>query len=414
MHSVLFEIPGFSLGGHQIGPFPIHAYGTMLALAFMVSFIGLWKLTKRTKLMPPDYSVDIVLAILLSGVIGARALYVALNWGTHYAEDPKSMFYIWKGGLAFHGGVIGAILAALVCVRRMRISFGALADHLAPLLAVSYAITKIGCFLNGCCHGHPAEGLPWACVFPVEPGDLNHLTPPSHPAQIYDCLLNLAVAGILWWHFSRRRWNGHTFVWWVILYSITRIITDSFRYYGPMPQYSTADPMPGMSGLPIVDVVTQAQFGSAVAILASLAVLIACRRCSFRDRVDLRVAPAFFLGTIPGMGFLFVWLALRSEDGPSSGMVVGALVYLGLVLAGAVGYPLAARRVPFREDEAVRGTPCGFGEYWDSEAEERAYEERREAEAEDADAADDAPATEDAAGEPDAAAGDDDGLDRPQ
>ncbi len=368
MHSVLFKIPGFHLGPISLGPFPVHAYGTMLALAFIVAFFGLWKLTSRTKLIPPDRSIDVVLVVLLSGVLGARLLHVVLNWGAYFGNaeaSPIEALYIWEGGLAFHGGVIGAMLGSLICCRKLRISYGALADHLVPLLALGYAITKIGCFLNGCCHGHPAEGLPWACQFPVRSGDLNVLTPPSHPVQIYDLILNLVVAAVLLQAFLKhRRWNGQILLWWIILYSITRIITDWFRYYEPVPAWSTAEAVPGMTGIPVIGAVTQAQLGSAAAIVAAVIALIACRRCTFTERVDLRVVPAFALGSLPVMAFAFYW---QSRQGGVSAMSV-TLYALGILVA-VFGYPAVARRFSFSEEEARRGSPLGGVTYWDDTAE---------------------------------------------
>lgn len=367
MHSVLFEIPGFHLGSASIGPFPVHAYGSMLALAFIAAFIGLWKLTSLTKLFPPDRSIDVVLVALLSGVIGARLLFVVLNWDDYFSGTvyrPIQALYIWEGGLAFHGGVIGAMIGSVICCRKLRISYGALADHLAPLLALGYAITKVGCFLNGCCHGHPAEGLPWACQFPVESGNLNVLTPPSHPVQIYDFLLNLVVAAVLLHVFlRRRRWNGQVFLWWVVLYSITRIVTDWFRYYEPVPAWSTAEAVPGMTGIPVIGAVTQAQLGSAAAILAAATALVVCRKCTFSERVDVRVVPAFILGSVPVMAFAFYW---QSRQG--SFPVTGTVLYGVGVLAAVLGYPAIARRVPFSEEEARRGSRVGAEPYWTEES----------------------------------------------
>ncbi|MBD3173799.1 MAG: prolipoprotein diacylglyceryl transferase [Armatimonadia bacterium] len=407
MHSVLFEIPGFEIGGTAVGPFPIHAYGTMLALAFIAAFIGLWRLVARTKLMPPDHSIDVVLIMLLSGVVGARLLYVLLNLGDYFGESPTpaiEALYIWKGGLAFHGGVIGAMIGGLFCARRMRISYGALADHIAPVLALGYAITKMGCFLNGCCHGHPAEGLAWACQFPVYPGNLNELTPPSHPAQIYDMLLNLAAMGILLWLFlRRRRWNGQVFLWWLVLYSITRIVTDWFRYYAEVPAWSTAEAVPGMADLPIINAVTQAQLGSLAAVVAAATALIACRRCTFGDRVDLRAVPAFTLGTVPVMAFFFYWLWREGH-----GSVAGTIIYAVGVVLGAAGYPAIARRFPFSKQEALRGTPQGPGQYWDDDAD---YVPPPE-EYDEPDAEADDKAEPSAEHEPESAEGDEDGTDR--
>ena len=339
-----------NLGPIHIGPVAIHAYGSMLAIAFMVAFFGLLLLVRKTKAFDPERVVDITLWVLLSGVAGARLLYVLLNYKAEYAADPSEILYIWRGGLAFHGGIIGALVAGVIWARSMRISFGAVADNVVPTAAIGYAITKVGCFLNGCCHGSPVtSAVPWACQFPVRPGDLNVLTPPSHPVQIYDSLLNVGVfLFMLWFLLKRRRWHGQVFLWWLILYSVTRIITDWFRYYGDNPLYSTAEPLAGLTGLPVIKAVTQAQFGSIATICGAVVGLVAGRRLTSEDRVDLKVLPAFVVGTVPPMIFLFVWLGAHAstDAGRTRDTLVG-VVYVALAALTCALYPAVARRISF-------------------------------------------------------------------
>jgi len=352
MHSVLFEfpLPRVDLGPIHIGPVPIHAYGSMLAIAFMVAFVGLLMLVRKTKAFDPERVVDITLWVLLSGVAGARLLYVLLNYRSEYAGNPVEILYVWRGGLAFHGGIIGALVAGLIWARSMRVSFGAVADNVAPMAAIGYAITKVGCFLNGCCHGSPVvSSVPWACQFPVQPGDLNVLTPLSHPVQIYDSLLNVGVfLFLLWFLLRRRRWHGQVFLWWLILYSVTRIVTDWFRYYGDNPLYSTADPLPGLTGLPVINAITQAQFGSVATTCAAAAGLIAGRKLTTEDRVDLKILPAFMVGSVPPMIFLCLWLrAYASTDaGRTRDTFIGVL-YVAVAALLCALYPALARRLPF-------------------------------------------------------------------
>ncbi len=388
MHSVLFEIPQIHLGPLTLGPLPVHAYGTMLALAFIVAMAGAQIIGKRLRTLNADQVINITLIILVSGVLGARGLYVALNYGHQYSQNPIEVFYIWRGGLAFHGGVIGAILAGAISARIMRLSMGAIADTLAPMLGFGYAITKMGCFLNGCCHGRPTEAG-WGICFPVTPGNTNDLTPLSHPAQLYDLSMNLVVGCILLWIvFRRRRWNGQAFAWWIILYSITRTITDYFRYYSLDARYSTADPLPGLGSVPFINGVTQAQFASLAMAVAGIVVLIACRKRTFADRVDVVYVPAFALATIPTMSALFGWLGYQSPSDPTRLYIMGA-AYIVTCIALAALYPPLARRFFPRED--------AFPERETSEPDARPLirepEEPRDAAATEETAEADAPAT---------------------
>lgn len=379
MHSVLVEIPRFHLGPVPVGPLAIHAYGAMLALGFMLGLFGVLVLAMRLRTINPERVTDLALIILVSGVVGARLLYVLLNYRAEFAANPVEMLYIQRGGLAFHGGVVGALLAGLIYTTRLRLSFGAVADTIAPFAALGYATTKIGCFLNGCCHGRPSD-VPWACQFPVYPGDLNRLTPPSHPAQLYDTLLNLGVfAIVLWIALRRRRWNGYAFTWWLLLYSITRIVTDYFRYCREAPIYSTAEAIPGLGDLPVVGGITEAQVTSVAVILAASAVLWACRRCTLETRVDVRVLPAFALGAWPAMAALFLWLTLRptvlaapppteslptgpelAADSGSSGALLAGAVYTAITVAVAALAPAICRRVaPARPTPAETRSSAG-------------------------------------------------------
>ncbi|MBP7559863.1 MAG: hypothetical protein KBA64_05225, partial [Armatimonadetes bacterium] len=128
--------------------------------------------------------------------------------------------------------------------------------------------------------------------------------------------------------------------------------------------WSTAEAVPGMTGIPVIGAVTQAQLGSAAAIVAAVIALIACRRCTFTERVDLRVVPAFALGSLPVMAFAFYW---QSGQGGVSAMSV--ILYALGILVAVFGYPAMARRFSFSEEEARRGSPLGGVTYWDDTAE---------------------------------------------
>src|SRR5436190_1730711 len=151
MHPILF----------YLGHIPVRAYGVLLVIGFL---IGLWRAQRvcayRMKHEPegsprrisPDTAFDIGIIGLLVGIVGARLLFVVLDWPS-FANHPLTIFRIWEGGLSLHGGMLFGILFLLYYCRKHRLSLLAVGDLSAPSFAIAYAIGRIGCLLNGCCYG---------------------------------------------------------------------------------------------------------------------------------------------------------------------------------------------------------------------------------------------------------------------
>ena len=161
MHPVLFKI--FS--------FPIHSYGLMLALSFLfgIWFSG-WRAKKRG--LNPDVIADMGFWIILSAIVGARLYYVFL----HFEEFKGNLLSIINpfqgetvgiGGLVMLGGYIGAVIAAILFFKIKKLPFLPYADIVSPSVGFGIMLTRIGCFLNGCCYG-AASGNPLAVKFPLE------------------------------------------------------------------------------------------------------------------------------------------------------------------------------------------------------------------------------------------------------
>lgn len=211
MRSTLFKIFGL----------PIHSYGLMMVVGFS---LGIWRavrISKKRYGIDPERVYDLALIALFSGVIGARAVYILLNPTT---ETWCGFFAVWEGGLSFHGGLALAIILCGLYTRRNKLPFWKCADLLAPSIAIGYAFTRIGCFLNGCCYGAPTS-LPWGVRF----NENGTLTPPSHPTQIYSCLANLVIFFILTRLEKLNRKPGFIFISYIGLYGIYRFIVEIFR-----------------------------------------------------------------------------------------------------------------------------------------------------------------------------------------
>ncbi len=227
---------------NELAPIYVHSYGVMLLIGLAA---GVWWLTRsgRTHGFNLEDWIDFALVILLSGVVGARLLYVLLHL-PEYSSAPMTILSVWQGGLAFHGGVAGATVAGYVFARARKISFPLLVDLSAPALALGYAFARIGCFLNGCCYGTESH-LPWAVTFPsgteASAGGF-----PRHPTQLYASAASFIIFLILTKLQPRIKVRGNLFLSYLLLYSIYRFIVEFFRrgatanVFGPLSPLTEA------------------------------------------------------------------------------------------------------------------------------------------------------------------------------
>ena len=199
----------------------------MVATAFLA---GLWTAGRRGPLagIATEKVVDLGPWLILGAIIGSRLLYICSYWHEAFAGKPiTELFMIWKGGLVFYGGLIGAALAFLIYVKLKKLPVWGLADVFAPSVPLGAFFGRIGCFLNGCCYGSPCN-LPWAVRFPAD-NPLQPPTSPVHPTQLYDSLLNLCLYGFLAWLFRRRRFDGQVFSVYLVCYAVVRSFVETFR-----------------------------------------------------------------------------------------------------------------------------------------------------------------------------------------
>lgn len=198
MHPILF----------QLGPIKIYAYGTMLAIAFL---IGIYKTAfdAEKEGIKKNHIFDLGFYCVLSGIIGARLLYIVVNY-KFFLENPIEIILFHHGGLVYYGGLIGAFIVSYVYVKKHNLPTWQTADLIAPYLALGIGITRIGCFLNGCCFGKKTG------LF-------------VHPTQLYElayCLLLFILLLVLK---KYKKFHGQLFWLFILLYSILRGINEIFR-----------------------------------------------------------------------------------------------------------------------------------------------------------------------------------------
>ncbi len=205
----------------QIGPLYIYSYGLMVAVAVGIATLLAYKHAPEFGL-DKDKIIDLVIAILIGGIVGARALYVLLNI-RYYITNPLEIINITKGGLVWYGAFFTGILVGIWFVKRYNINFWVGGDLFAPYIALAQGIGRIGCFLNGCCYGSPApQGFLLAVVFPDDPVF-------RHPTQIYSVLALILLFVILRIWQKKRHFNGEIFLGYAVLYSLTRFGLEFIR-----------------------------------------------------------------------------------------------------------------------------------------------------------------------------------------
>lgn len=219
----------------DIGPLTLYTFGIALALAFL---IGTWMAQHtmaRARALGAAVTLtslqvtDLVFWLLVSGVLGARVIYVASHL-SYYAAAPWEALAIWQGGLIFYGGFGAALAGGWWYLRRQHIPVLPIMDLFMPTLGIGHAIGRIGCFLNGCCYGKPTHAL-WGVTFPWSPE-------PRHPTQLLEAAFTAALAVMCyWWLLRRRVWthppHGRVALAYVTLYAVWRFGLEFLRGDNP-------------------------------------------------------------------------------------------------------------------------------------------------------------------------------------
>lgn len=191
--------PDFNPVALQIGPVAVHWYGLMYLFGFaMVWVLGRHQIKKGDTDLSTRNLEDLIFYCVLGVVAGGRLGYILFYKPAEYLADPLKIFYVWEGGMAFHGGLIGVVVALYVFARKHKRSLLEIGDFIAPLIPLGLGAGRLGNFINGELWGRPSD-LPWAMVFPYAGDGI-----PRHPSQLYEMALEgLLLFALLWW-FSRK------------------------------------------------------------------------------------------------------------------------------------------------------------------------------------------------------------------
>ncbi len=219
--------PQFDPVAISLGPIAIRWYGLMYLLAFL-QFIALGRLRIRYKLAPvsAEQLDDLLFYGVLGVVLGGRLGQVLFYEPGYYLANPFEILAVWKGGMSFHGGFLGVLVAMTLWARKAGLRWLTVTDFIAPLVPLGLAAGRVGNFINGELWGRLADpALPWAMVFP-QSGSLE----PRHPSQLYHVgLEGLALFAILWLWTAKPRPTGAASGVFLIGYGAFRFITEYFR-----------------------------------------------------------------------------------------------------------------------------------------------------------------------------------------
>lgn len=215
------DIVSFKLGALQL---QIRWYGLFYVLSFIIGFLmyGHNLAMRKIKLSREQYE-SAIFHVMLGVILGGRLGYVLFYNLLFYLQNPLAIFAVWEGGMSFHGGALGVIIAGIIYAKRNKLSFYGLADAAIPIVAIGLGLGRLGNFINGELWGKPTS-LPWAMIFPGSDGV------PRHPTQLYEMFLEgLVLAVVSYFLLRKLKREGLVFFSFIGLYGIFRFLIEFVR-----------------------------------------------------------------------------------------------------------------------------------------------------------------------------------------
>jgi len=196
----------------QLGPLKVHWYGLMYLVGFVLGWLlGRWRASRPGSRWTGVMVDDLVFYVVVGVVAGGRLGYMLFYGYDQILANPLNVLKVWEGGMSFHGGLIGVMIAVWLFGRKHGLTFFQVGDFVAPLVPPGILAGRIGNFINGELWGHPTW-VPWAMQvrcdrFPEHCLGLpagSAFSPPLHPSQLYEATLEGLVLFVVLWWFSRR------------------------------------------------------------------------------------------------------------------------------------------------------------------------------------------------------------------
>ena len=217
--------PQFDPVAIAIGPLAIRWYGLMYLVGFALLWVaGRYRIKTRPGGVWSTKDLDDALFYgILGTILGGRLGYILFYKPGDYLLEPWRVFYVWEGGMSFHGGLLGVIFAMWLFARTRRQDWIRVTDFIAPLIPLGLGAGRLGNFINAELWGRPTDG-PWGMVFP------NVDAVPRHPSQLYEFALEGVVLFlVLWWFSSKPRPRGATSGLFLVAYGVFRFAVEYTR-----------------------------------------------------------------------------------------------------------------------------------------------------------------------------------------
>lgn len=225
----------------SLGPLKVHWYGLMYLVGFLGGWwLGRWRANRPNSGWTTQEVDDLLFYIVLGVVLGGRIGYILFYGFSDLLHDPLMLFRIWEGGMSFHGGLLGVMVAMWLFGRRYNKGFFQSTDFVAPLFPIGLGTGRLGNFINGELWGGPGD-VPWAMQVPCARfGELcwnklrlsagTEFTPPLHPNQLYEATLEgIVLFMILWFYSSRSRPTMAVSGLFLIGYGVFRLAIEFVR-----------------------------------------------------------------------------------------------------------------------------------------------------------------------------------------
>lgn len=208
----------------KIGFLEVRWYGLMYILGAVLGYIFVKKFFKLKKIKISDELYEsLIFYIMLGVILGGRFGYILFYNLPFYLSNPLHILYVWEGGMSFHGGALGVIVAGIIFCKKNGFNFYTLADPVMPMISVGLGLGRIGNFINAELYGRITDS-PLGMIFPNSDGI------PRHPSQLYEAFLEGALLFLIaFFILKKTRTKGLTFWYWIGFYGIFRFFVEFFR-----------------------------------------------------------------------------------------------------------------------------------------------------------------------------------------
>src|SRR6476660_2261080 len=214
----------------ELGPVTVYTYGGLLAAAYLLG-LQLARVRASARGLDANRILDLGIYIIIAALLGAKLLLLVTDFDA-FRANPRELLTLARSGGVFYGGLILAVVVALLYIRRIGLPLWTTCDVFAPGIALGHVVGRFGCFFAGCCYGKPTT-VPWAITFtsPFAAANVGTtLNVPLHPTQLYEAGAEaLILIALLATESRGRRFPGRTFWLYMLMYAISRFIIEFYR-----------------------------------------------------------------------------------------------------------------------------------------------------------------------------------------